>query len=268
MVLHELLDEGYGEDGAAQLTALLTSGADPEARQGSLRETPLHVANRRRRLDAVTILLDHGADIDARDGAGKTAYAHAIRRGFTELVTFFTKRGADTSLAPADQFAVAVTSLRLDEARAMLAEDPGLARTGNAEEDRLLADVAGRSDREPVELLIAAGADLAAPALDGGSPLHQAAWFGQPTNARLLIEAGAPLDLIDPTHEMCPLGWAVHGSRFSGGAEERPEVYVELATMLLAAGATPTHPDEKLPGQYLELLLGWAAPGVADVLRA
>ena len=42
-------------------------------------------------------------------------------------------------------------------------------------------------------------------------PLHQAAWFGQPDNARLLIEAGAPLDVFDSVHESSPLGWAAHG---------------------------------------------------------
>jgi hypothetical protein len=52
--------------------------------------------------------------------------------------------------------------------------------------------------------------------------LRQAAWFGQPDNARRLIDAGAPLDVLDATHEGSPIGWAVHGSRYSGGAEKRP----------------------------------------------
>lgn len=58
-------------------------------------------------------------------------------------------------------------------------------------EDRLFADVAGRDDSASVALLIHAGADLTSPGLDDGTPLHQAAWFGQPANTRLLIDAGA-----------------------------------------------------------------------------
>ena len=66
----------------------------------------------------------------------------------------------------------AVVEGRLDEARAILAAFPDAARTGNPEEDRLLADVAGRNESPPVELLISAGADLAAPGLDSGTPLQ------------------------------------------------------------------------------------------------
>ncbi len=90
-----------------------------------------------------------------------------------------------------------------------------------------------------MQLLIDAGADLAAPGMDGGTPLHQAAWFGQPANLRLLIAAGAPLHVYDETHDSSPLGWAVHGSRWSGGADEDDGPWVESVTLLLAAGARP-----------------------------
>lgn len=44
-------------------------------------------------------------------------------------------------------------------------------------EDRLLADMAGRNADWPVQLLIDAQACLTALDLDGGAPLHQAAWL-------------------------------------------------------------------------------------------
>ena len=104
--------------------------------------------------------------------------------------------------------------------------------------------------------------------LDDGTPLHQAAWFGQPANARQLIDAGAPLDVFDTVHGSSPLGWAVHGSRESGGSAEREQVYVELVRMLLDAGSSLHYPEHPGGHAYLDRLRSDASPRVADVLRA
>ena len=264
--LHEMLDVAYGPRGATLLRGMLAEDADPESRSGALEETALHVASRRRRLDAVEILIAHGVDLDARNAGGKTAYVHAIRRGFDEIADALASAGADTTLDAADRFAVAVTRRDLDLARSILETEPGVARTGNVEEDRLLADMAGRHDPEGVKLLIDAGADLAAPGLDGGTPLHQAAWFGQPECARLLIAAGAPLDVFDPTHEGSPIAWATHGSSYSGGADERQEVYVELVRMLLEAECRLHYPDQPDDDAYLRRLHEEATPAVRALL--
>ncbi len=255
--LHRFLDLEYGGDDA--LRALLDGGADVHARRGPLDETPLHVAARRRRCEAVALLLAHGADADARNGGGKTAYVHALRRGFDDVVAVLGA-GAAVALTDADRLAVALVGGRVDEARALLAAAPGAARTGHPEEDRLLADLAGRPGTERVQLLVDAGADLAAPGMDGGTALHQAAWFGQPANARLLVAAGAPLELLDDTHASTPLGWAVHGSRYSGGADECQAAYVAIVELLLGAGASVRD------RQYLERLHRDASPAVAALL--
>jgi ankyrin repeat protein len=263
--LHELLDIGYGADGASSLGALLDEGADPNARVGPLGETALHVATRRRRVEAVQILLDRGAEIEAKTTGGKTAFVHAARRGFADVAGVLAQRGAATNLDGPDLFAVAVAAGQLDPARALLAANPGFARTGNPEEDRLLADVAGRPDTAPVELLIEAGADLAARGLDDGTPLHQAAWFGQPANVRLLIDAGAPLDVFESVHGYSPIGWAAHGSQFSGGAAGRQAEYVALTRMLLDAGASLEYPAGE--AVYLDALLQDASEEVAALIR-
>lgn len=267
MTLHDLLDFNYGENGDATLRSLLQAGAEVDARSGPRAETPLHVATRRRRVNAATILLDHGADLNAKTAGGKTAYAHAVRRGFDDVAKVFVARGANTELNDADRLAVALVNGRLHEAREIIAKHPQVVRTGNPEEDRLLADVAGRNETAPVALLLQAGADLTAAGLDAGTPLHQAAWFGQPENARLLIEAGAPLEIFEETHQSSPLGWAVHGSRYSGGAEERQEAYVALVRMLLAAGAKLHYPDDPHGENYFQRLLEDASPRVAEILR-
>ena len=267
MTLHDLLDGNYGPDGDDILQQLLRNGTDPNERRGPRSETPLHVATRRRRATAVKILLDHGANIDASTAGGKTAYAHAIRRRFDDLADLLIARGANPELDDADRLAVAIVHEHLDEAQAILAVYPDAVRTGNPEEDRLLADVAGRNASKSVELLIQAGADLTAPALDSGTPLHQAAWFGQPDNARLLIDAGAPLDLFEPTHESSPLGWAVHGSRYSGGAGDRQDAYVAVVRMLIEAGSSLHYPDDAHSDAYFQRLLRDTSPQVGEILR-
>lgn len=271
MNLHDFLDWTYGVDGDAELRKVLAEAPDVAAllnqRAGELGEMPIHVAARRRRAGAIRILLEFGAEIDAENGGGKTAYAHAARRGFDDVTAVLVEHGASTELAPADRFAIAVAEHRFEDAQALLAAQPGIARTGNPEEDRLLADVAGRAAADPVEFLIRAGADLTAPGLDGGTPLHQTAWFGEPENARLLLAAGAPIDGFDPCHNSTPLHWVAHGSRYSGGAAERQDRYVAIARMLLDAGATVLYPDETELGAYWKRLLQDATPPVAEVLR-
>lgn len=132
--LHELLDTQYGPDADEVLRTMLRHGDNPDARAGPRAEAPLHVATRRRRLSAVTILLDHGAAIDAETLGGKTAYTHAIRRGFTEIAEVLAARGADRRLNDADRLAVALTQGSLDEADAIYAAHRHVIRTGNPEE--------------------------------------------------------------------------------------------------------------------------------------
>lgn len=266
--LHDFLDCGYGEDGDRLLQRRLGLGAEVNGVDAS-GERPLHVAARRRRLSAVQILIRFGADVDAINAHGKTAYAHSIRRGFDEIVKVLVDSGANTQLNLADQLAVAVVNGKLEEAARILDEDSFAANTGNPGEDRLLADIAGRYDQEnAIEMLIRAGANLSATALDDGTPLHQAAWFGQPANARILIDAGAPLDVFDKTHGSSPIGWAVHGSRYSGGAAERQDVYVELVKMLLDAGSKLEYANESGGRSYLDWLLSEASFEVRETLSA
>jgi cytohesin len=267
MTLHEMLDVSYGRDGDKTLRRMLEEGFDPNARAGARGETALHVAARRRRCNAVEILLDHGAEIDATTAGGKTAYAHSVRRGFDDVADILRRHGANTDLNRADQLATLIVEGRMVDARQLLVTYPEIARTGNPEEDRLLADVAGREDPARVEFLIRAGADLAARGLDDGTPLHQAAWFGQPLNARLLLDAGAPLDVFGDMHNSSPLGWAVHGARYSGGADKRQDEYVKLVEMLLTAGATFDHPEDPGGDRYLHRLLEDATPRVRAVLE-
>lgn len=264
-VLHALLDFCFQ---VPLVEALLERGADPDEPAGPAGETALHVATRRRRLPAVRMLARRGVRLDARNAGGMTAYQHAVRRGFEEIAAALAELGADTTLTASDRFAVALVKGDLDAARAMLADDPGLVRRFGPEEARLLPDLAGRLERtEAAALLLEAGADIAARGLDGGTALHQAAWFGQPEAAALLLDEGAPLEVLCTVHRSTPLGWVCHGSRYSGGAEERAEVYARIAELLLEAGASLAHPDAPEQDSAGGWLLADASEPVAAVLR-
>ena len=267
MNLFTFIDCHYGSDADVKLEHMLEETQDINETFGPASETGLHVATRRYRLPAVQILLQHGADIDAKNLHGKTAFAHAIRRGFYDVSDYLKQEGANTSLNEADQFACAITAGNLEEAKCLLEASPDIIRTGNPEEDRLLADMAGRNELAPVKFLVEAGADLEARGLDDGTPLHQAAWFGQPDNAQCLVEAGAPLEIFDTTHASSPLGWAVHGSRYSGAADERQAPYIKSITLLLKAGANLHYPNERADSlAYYNRLMEDASDAIKAIL--
>jgi ankyrin repeat protein len=262
--LHWVLDWAYKR---RAFEWLLEHGADPNLRSGELQETALHAAVRRRRKDATALLLDRGADIDARTAGGKTAYAHARRRSFDEIADLLAERGADTRLTPADELAEALIHDDLDTAARIIADHPGLIEALGPEDARILPDLAGWSKVEALTLLLDSGADITARGLDGGTALHQAAWFGAPKSAELLIVRGAPIDIRGDSHDSTPLGWTCHGSRFSGGAAQRGEAYARIAEMLLQAGASladPFRPEADPNGKWL---FRDASEPVAEVLK-
>lgn len=262
--LHWLLDWNYTR---TAVEWILERGASPDVRVGRFGESALHVAVRRRRLDATELLLDHGADLDARTVGGKSAYSHARCRGFDDVAQLLAARGADASLTAADELAVALVGNDLERARTLIDADPGLVPDLGPEDSRILPDLAGRPMAGAVELLLDAGADISARGLDGGTALHQAAWFGQPEVAHRLISRGAPLDLRGDDHDSTPLGWAAHGSRHSGGADGRAELYAEIAEMLLLAGASMARPADPSRDPHGRWLFRKASPAVAEVLR-
>lgn len=56
--------------------------------------------------------------------------------------------------------------------------------------------------------LVELGADVHAQGLFGATALHWAAYMGMPQLTAALIEAGAPIDLLDKQNSKTPLGWA------------------------------------------------------------
>lgn len=95
-----------------------------------------------------------------------------------------------------------------------------------------LHDAVRREDLAGIKALLEADRSLANARSEtdvrGTYPLHVAAEFGQARAARLLLDYGADVKLLDSENDAIALGWAA----FFG----RPEV----VTVLLAAGSEPS----------------------------
>jgi ankyrin repeat protein len=241
--LHRLLDVGGLP--AESLQRMILGGADPNLAVGSLGETALHIAVRRRRVELIAPLMESGAAIEATTTGGMTAFRHAVRRTFLDIAEELIRLGADTSTTPADELATALWSKDMDQAWHLLLSQPELGTTGPPEERRLLPDLAAMNHTEALVGLIDAGWELDARGLDGGTALHTACWFASEDAARLLVERGAPLDLRGDDHDCTPLGWVAHGSVACGGADTRGAEYARLAELLLSAGAPLPGPEDR-----------------------
>jgi hypothetical protein len=139
----------------------------------------------------IDVLCDAGANPDAGMDA---ALAHEEREAAEHLL----ERGATLSL-------VTAVCLRRDPTALIAAADA-------AGRHRALTAAAFYGNASAIEQLIAAGADVTSFGPEGfhahATPLHQAVMAGSLDSVRVLVEAGAPLDVQDRVYHSTPLGWA------------------------------------------------------------
>jgi ankyrin repeat protein len=165
------------QDGAAEMMALLIgAGADPNAPDAA-GETPLMAASKEGAPKAVALLLDHGAKVDARDPTfGQTAVMLAVREDHPAVVELLIKRGADVNART---------------------------RVGPAPRPRMPGEGGGSHGEGIVRSGIPPQG--ARPPQPGGmTPLIYAARDGRIESARLLLDAGAKIDLAD-ANDVTPL---------------------------------------------------------------
>jgi ankyrin repeat protein len=145
--------------------------------------------------------------------------------------------------SPVQQLLLACHEGRAGDAHAIVKENPGIVERLQGADRRALTDEAWTANAPAVALMMELGFDPAAPAVTGptgGTALHCAAWEGSPAcvSAILAYPRGhALIEAHDPVYNGTPLSWCAHGSRNSGKPYEN---YVEVARLLVAAGAKPT----------------------------
>lgn len=212
---------------------LLLERGDLRAPDPELDNALLHAIHN----DVAELLIAHGADLEARDRDGLTPYSRAVRRGDPSLMALLAGHGARTDADPIAEWLGGVL-------RGTIAAEPQPKHVAalRASDLELLPMMSSAGEDELVARLLDAGLPLDARGIDNGSALHYAAMWARPSTVALLLARGADVALVGgPQHApSSALGWAAWGSRALPGAGERGDAYLEVAQLLVDAGAEIT----------------------------
>jgi ankyrin repeat protein len=130
-----------------------------------------------------------------------------------------------------------------DHAARCLAADPTLPTRLRPSDTELLPIWASAGADTGVARLLDAGIPLDARGVNGGTALHYAGLWGQPSTLALLLARGADVNLNSGSR-FAPgtaLDWTAWGSRELPGASERLDGYLQAARLVIDAGADVTH---------------------------
>jgi ankyrin repeat protein len=189
---------------AAVIAALLAAGADPNT-AAPTGQTALMTAVRNGRVDAITVLLDNGAVLDARDPEfEQTALMMAVREGYQDVVALLLERGADVDA----HTIVGETPAFIPPCKrtGCFSEGAGINRGGIPDRGWRPAAKGGltpllyaaRDGRTAeAKLLLAAGADVELAEANGIRPLLMALLNNQMGVVELLLEHGADVNADD-----------------------------------------------------------------------
>lgn len=208
---------------AAVLQRLLKAGADANASNKAGATALLYAATF---ADKAQLLIDGGANVQAKSKLGNTPLILAARKaGNSPTVNRLIERGADVNAANmygSTALMAAAAAGDMDSVRLLLDAGADINARPNMNVDGFIFG-GGRTPlmwtaflgNEPLaKLLLERGAKVEA-FTPVGSALGQAAWGGQVGAARLLLEAGAPVDQRDLIANYTPLHWAASSEHSS-----------------------------------------------------
>ena len=244
---------------------LLDQGLDPN-RTGRWGKTALHNSVLRDNdLVIIEALLDHGADptiIAIHPGRGmggserQSAIAIAARRGRSDVLELFEKRGFPTALEGVGRLSAACARNDDTAIRSIVDHDPQLVSELVADGGRLIAAFSGVENTSGVRQLLDLGVDVKTLFKEGDAyfgiapdsmAIHVAAWRANHETVKLLIERGSPVDVPDGKGRT-PLALAVKACVDSYWTRRRSPDSVEA---LLSAGARVS--AVKFPSGYAEV---------------
>ncbi|MGB7344458.1 MAG: ankyrin repeat domain-containing protein [Pirellulaceae bacterium] len=158
---------------------------------------PIFHAALERHLDVVRLLIQAGADLSAHDGS-VLHYASEVPDN-KEIVKLLLAYGAlDAHVCPADdvsrQFLAAIFLGDENRVRSMLAQDGDLASKRDGRGDYPIHHAARNGDTEIVRLLISAGADVNVTNPRGHTVLYCAGGHGHAETVSLLLQHQADVD--------------------------------------------------------------------------
>ena len=182
-------------------------------------ETPIMSASRSGNVTAVRLLLEHGVDVNvAETTRGQTALMWAVAQAHHQVIDALIRYGANVE-------ARSTRRSRLMHAAATNASQYDQGVTWHRGGFTPLLFAARHGDVESARLLLAAGANINLPAPTGASPLVIAAHSGHGAFGRYLLDAGADPNSDDAGYT------ALHAAILRG--DER------LVETLLQHGADP-----------------------------
>jgi ankyrin repeat protein len=191
---------------------LLARGANPDAADAS-GHGPLYFAAASGSADVVALLLDKGVDVNRRDQYGFSALYAASGQGSRDVMQVLLSHGAKLGDGWSTAVAAAVYAHRLDIASLLMNKATPSERTAAGLVALYLAADAG--DVAMMKLLLDYGVPTNYADTAGDMPLTRALGVrgrsaGHPDAAKLLVEAGAPLDVgrIPPLLLACEQGYA------------------------------------------------------------
>jgi ankyrin repeat protein len=163
-------------------------------------------------------------------GGNKTAHSVAREHGHDDILALLMERSPDT-------LKLAQACLTGDVAAfdALRAKHPDIADALSSDEHLALGEALWNGNVAAARMMMEAGWPIDAPGASGETPLHVAAWFGMADMVRELLARGAALDVRDTQHGGTPLGWARHGAEHCWRRTDGR--YVEAQRLLVEAGA-------------------------------
>jgi hypothetical protein len=167
-------------------------------------------------------MMDRLIDAGAKPGDGLGALAH----GNLEAAAHLLQRGGNLILA------VAVGLDRVDDATWLVPI------AGKAELLTALTVAAFYGNEKMIAFLLGNGADPNCyPAKETGfhthaTPLHQAVYSGSLASVKLLVDAGAKLDMKDKVYQGTPLGWAEYMPTEDGYDDAAKQNFAIIAAYL------------------------------------
>ncbi len=179
-----------------------------------------------------------------------SAFDVARRRGHAEVLELLQRRAG-----PLDRLLDALWCGDEARADAVLAADPRLVDGAPATALHQVADAARNNNNAAVKAMLGRGFPVTALSQHGGTPLHWAAFHGNPNMVEEVLRHDPPLEARDRQFQGTAMGWLVHGALnpWRGISTGR---YGECARLLLNAGA-----------QIEEASLPTGHDGIDQVLR-
>lgn len=192
---------------AAMIEKLLKAGANVNAGLTSSDDTALMMAARTGKVDAVKILLDNGAKVDAKELWGDTtALMWAVAEGSHPVVKLLIERGADVNAR--SKFVPSATGRGFEGATPTAAKANQPAEENSSGLLTPLIFAAREGDLESARMLVAAGARIDVTDGDGKDALGLAIFNGSYDVASFLIDNHANVNQAD-AQRFTPLFWAV-----------------------------------------------------------